>query len=192
LHAITSLIRALPEANHELLATLTRFLIGIVNNSDRNKMTIRNISIVFTQTLNVPDGFIALLLIEYPTLFNDPAHPAAVQQGHGASAPTSAVSASASTSRPGTPRVGEYNGPGIGAVKQPSHNVFQQQQAAAMAYQQRLGTSSPSSSPIVISELDGDSVFPPPAVGRPTTPFRDGYGNGGLESLRGRRPSGKS
>jgi len=161
-------------------------------------MTIRNISIVFTQTLNVPDGFVALLLTEYPTLFNDPAHPAAVQQMPGSSEPTSAVSASASTSRPGTPRMGEYNGTGAGTVKQPSHNAFQQHQAAAMAYQQRYGAggapTSASSSPIVISELDGDSVFPPSAVGRPTTPFRDGYGNGvgAVESLRGRRPSGKS
>lgn len=158
-------------------------------------MTIRNISIVFAPTLNVSHEFIALLLTEYPTLFNDPAHPAAVQQGLGASEPSSAVSVgsgSANASRPGTPRIGEYNGTGAGIVKQPSHNVFQQQQAAAMAYQQRLGTSSASSSPIVISELDGDSVFPPPALGRPTTPFRDGYGNGGIESLRGRRPSGRS
>jgi len=154
-------------------------------------MTIRNISIVFAPTLNVPAEFIALLLTEYPTLFNDPEHPAAVHQMHGSSEPTSAISASASTSRPGTPRVGEYNGTSV-SVKQPSHNAFQQQQSAAMAYQQRHGpgSSSASSSPVVISELNGDSVFSPAAVVRPTTPFRDGYG--GVEGLRGRRPSGKS
>lgn len=39
---VSTLVQRLPEANLELLATLTRFLIGVVERADRNKMSIRN------------------------------------------------------------------------------------------------------------------------------------------------------
>lgn len=39
---VNILVHKLPEANHEILATLSRFLIDIVNNSDVNKMNVRN------------------------------------------------------------------------------------------------------------------------------------------------------
>lgn len=40
--AVTSLVQRLPEANIELLATLTRFLIGICDKAELNQMNVRN------------------------------------------------------------------------------------------------------------------------------------------------------
>lgn len=42
LATLNMLIHKLPEANFELVATLSRFLIDIVSNSEINKMTVRN------------------------------------------------------------------------------------------------------------------------------------------------------
>ena len=42
LASLNMLIHKLPEANFELVATLSRFLIDIVSNSEINKMTVRN------------------------------------------------------------------------------------------------------------------------------------------------------
>lgn len=40
--ALKILVHRLPRANHSLLRALSAFLITIVNNSDQNKMTVRN------------------------------------------------------------------------------------------------------------------------------------------------------
>lgn len=40
--ALNALVYSLPDPNRELMDSLSRFLIQIVNNSDVNKMTIRN------------------------------------------------------------------------------------------------------------------------------------------------------
>lgn len=47
LTTVSTLIQRLPEANRELLATLTRFLIGVVEQSDKNKMSVRNSKCIF-------------------------------------------------------------------------------------------------------------------------------------------------
>ncbi|KAI0225191.1 Rho GTPase activating protein [Massospora cicadina] len=50
------LVCALPLPNYTLLRTLTAHLIRIIERSDVNKMTLRNIGIVFVPTLAVPAG----------------------------------------------------------------------------------------------------------------------------------------
>jgi hypothetical protein len=45
-------------------------LLRVVQKSDKNKMTVRNVSIVFSPTLGVPAGLFTLLLAEYSTIFS--------------------------------------------------------------------------------------------------------------------------
>ncbi|KAB8336816.1 hypothetical protein FH972_021125 [Carpinus fangiana] len=70
--AFNVLVHRLPEANLELLATLSRFLIDIVNHSDVNLMSVRNVGIVFSPTLNIPAPLISLLLSDYDSIFAEP------------------------------------------------------------------------------------------------------------------------
>lgn len=63
------LVCALPLANYTLLRTLTAHLIRIVEKSDINKMTLRNIGIVFVPTLAVPAGVFSLMVVEFEYVF---------------------------------------------------------------------------------------------------------------------------
>ncbi|KAH0541923.1 hypothetical protein FGG08_003643 [Glutinoglossum americanum] len=67
--ALNSLVHRLPRANWTLLKTLSTFLINVVNNSDINKMTVRNVGIVFSPTLNIPAPVFSLFLQEYDSIF---------------------------------------------------------------------------------------------------------------------------
>jgi RalA-binding protein 1 len=67
--ALNALVHRLPRANNALLRYLSGFLINIVNNSDRNKMTVRNVGIVFSPTLNIPQPVFALFLQQYDDIF---------------------------------------------------------------------------------------------------------------------------
>ncbi|CAK7562429.1 MAG: Rho GTPase activating protein [Sporothrix epigloea] len=69
LSALAELATHLPRANSTLLKYLISFLIRIINNSDRNKMTARNVGIVFSPTLNIPASVFALLLQHYESVF---------------------------------------------------------------------------------------------------------------------------
>ncbi|KAL1914057.1 Rho GTPase activating protein [Sporothrix stenoceras] len=69
LSALAELATHLPQANATLLKYLVAFLIRIINNSDRNKMTVRNVGIVFSPTLNIPAPVFALLLQNYEAIF---------------------------------------------------------------------------------------------------------------------------
>ncbi|KAJ7763700.1 RhoGAP-domain-containing protein, partial [Mycena olivaceomarginata] len=53
---LSQLIAALPIANYSLLRALTAHLILIVQNASVNKMTMRNVGIVFSPTLGIPAG----------------------------------------------------------------------------------------------------------------------------------------
>jgi RalA-binding protein 1 len=64
------LIAALPIANYSLLRALTAHLILIVQNSSVNKMTMRNVGIVFSPTLGIPAGVFSLMLGEFNRVFN--------------------------------------------------------------------------------------------------------------------------
>ena len=65
------LVHRLPKPNLTLLRALSQFLLVIVNNSDINKMTVRNVGIVFAPTLNIPAPVFSMFLTEYDLIFGD-------------------------------------------------------------------------------------------------------------------------
>lgn len=67
--AMAQLAERLPEANLTLLKYLISFLIRIINNSDVNKMTVRNVGIVFSPTLNIPAPVFATFLLNFEGVF---------------------------------------------------------------------------------------------------------------------------
>ncbi|KAF9951758.1 hypothetical protein BGZ72_006782 [Mortierella alpina] len=67
---LTRLVAVLPEANYTLLRALTAHLIEIVDNADVNKMTARNVGIVFSPTLGIPAGVFALLMSDFDQIFH--------------------------------------------------------------------------------------------------------------------------
>ncbi|KAL4900617.1 hypothetical protein BDW74DRAFT_182697 [Aspergillus multicolor] len=69
--AFSSLVNRLPRPNLALLRALVQFLIVIVNNSDVNKMTVRNVGIVFAPTLNIPAPVFSMFLTDYDEIFDD-------------------------------------------------------------------------------------------------------------------------
>ncbi|KAL2166282.1 hypothetical protein VTG60DRAFT_2987 [Thermothelomyces hinnuleus] len=72
--ALAELVERLPQANAALLKYLISFLIKIIDHSDVNKMTVRNVGIVFSPTLNIPAPIFAMFLQNYEAIFGiDPA-----------------------------------------------------------------------------------------------------------------------
>ncbi|KAL4913193.1 hypothetical protein BDW62DRAFT_169002 [Aspergillus aurantiobrunneus] len=69
--AFNSLVHRLPRPNLALLRALVQFLIVIVNNSDVNKMTVRNVGIVFAPTLNIPAPVFSMFLTDFEQIFDD-------------------------------------------------------------------------------------------------------------------------
>lgn len=67
--ALSELVPHLPQANATLLKYLIAFLIKVINNADRNKMTVRNVGIVFSPTLTIPAPVFALFLQHYEAIF---------------------------------------------------------------------------------------------------------------------------
>jgi RalA-binding protein 1 len=67
--ALNGLVHRLPRVNNTLLRYLSGFLINIINHSDTNKMTVRNVGIVFSPTLNIPAPVFALFLQQYDGIF---------------------------------------------------------------------------------------------------------------------------
>ncbi|KAI6044279.1 hypothetical protein EDC04DRAFT_2940718 [Pisolithus marmoratus] len=67
---LSFLIASLPIANYSLLRALTAHLILIVQNSAFNRMTMRNVGIVFSPTLGIPAGVFSLMLGEFNRVFN--------------------------------------------------------------------------------------------------------------------------
>ncbi|KAK3354336.1 hypothetical protein B0H65DRAFT_8847 [Neurospora tetraspora] len=67
--ALSVLVERLPQANGTLLKYLIAFLIKIINHADSNKMTVRNVAIVFSPTLNIPAPVFALFLQNYEPIF---------------------------------------------------------------------------------------------------------------------------
>jgi RalA-binding protein 1 len=60
----------LPVSNYSLLRALTAHLIRIVQNANVNKMTMRNVGIVFSPTLGIPAGVFSLMLSEFTRVFS--------------------------------------------------------------------------------------------------------------------------
>ncbi|KAH8657533.1 hypothetical protein BGZ60DRAFT_132901 [Tricladium varicosporioides] len=69
--ALNGLVFRLPRANNALLRYLSGFLINIINHADTNKMTVRNVGIVFSPTLNIPAPVFALFLQQYEGIFGE-------------------------------------------------------------------------------------------------------------------------
>jgi RalA-binding protein 1 len=67
--AYAELVERLPQANSALLKYLIAFLIKIIDHSDVNKMTVRNVGIVFSPTLNIPAPVFATFLQNYEAIF---------------------------------------------------------------------------------------------------------------------------
>jgi RalA-binding protein 1 len=67
---LSILIAQLPLANYSLLRALTAHLILIVQNCGVNKMTMRNVGIVFSPTLGIPAGVFSLMLGEFNRVFS--------------------------------------------------------------------------------------------------------------------------
>jgi len=67
---LSHLIAILPVANYSLLRALTAHLVSIVQNANVNKMTMRNVCIVFSPTLGIPAGVFSLMLAEFDRVFN--------------------------------------------------------------------------------------------------------------------------
>jgi RalA-binding protein 1 len=72
--ALNGLVYRLPRANNALLRYLSGFLINIINHADTNKMTVRNVGIVFSPTLNIPAPVFALFLQQYDGIFGEDPH----------------------------------------------------------------------------------------------------------------------
>jgi RalA-binding protein 1 len=66
---LAQLISRLPLANYSLLRALCAHLILIVQNAQVNKMTMRNVGIVFSPTLGIPAGVFSLMLGEFDQVF---------------------------------------------------------------------------------------------------------------------------
>lgn len=64
-----NLVSTLPLANYTLLRFLCAHLIRVIENSDTNKMTLKNISIIFSVTLGIPSNVFNMLLLEFDYIF---------------------------------------------------------------------------------------------------------------------------
>lgn len=67
---LTRLVAMLPVSNYSLLRAMSAHLIRIVQNCQVNKMTVRNVGIVFSPTLSIPAGVFSMLLTEFEKVFN--------------------------------------------------------------------------------------------------------------------------
>ncbi|KAI9298137.1 RhoGAP-domain-containing protein [Neoconidiobolus thromboides FSU 785] len=63
------LICSLPIENYTLLRALIGHLMTVIQDSETNKMNIRNIAIVFAPTLGIPAGVFSLLIAEFKYVF---------------------------------------------------------------------------------------------------------------------------
>jgi hypothetical protein len=66
---VGKLVSFLPLVNYTLLRSLCAHLIRVIEHSEKNKMTLRNISIVFSATLGIPSSIFNLLLVDFDYIF---------------------------------------------------------------------------------------------------------------------------
>ncbi|ETN38700.1 uncharacterized protein HMPREF1541_06737 [Cyphellophora europaea CBS 101466] len=70
--AFNALVHRLPRVNFVLLRALSEYLLEVVSNQDRNKMTVKNVGIVFSPTLNIPAPVFSMFLTEFHAIFDQP------------------------------------------------------------------------------------------------------------------------
>ena len=68
--AFNTLVHRLPAVNYALLYSLSEFLLEVVQNCEKNKMTVKNVGIVFSPTLNIPAPAVSLFLTEFDSIFS--------------------------------------------------------------------------------------------------------------------------
>jgi chromosome segregation ATPase len=69
---VASLFTQLPRCNFTLLRYLSAHLLRIVQNQKQNRMTLRNVGIVFSPTLGIPASILTMMLQDFETVFNNP------------------------------------------------------------------------------------------------------------------------
>lgn len=163
LACLAELSTRLPQANATLLKYLIAFLIKIINNADKNKMTVRNVGIVFSPTLNIPAPVFALLLQNYEAIFGfDPEEyelPLPESEDPQRRPSLSSLSTTGTLDppqRPGTSNTGEspHRQRLLDAVKNGNSNGARNTQTPPpLQYQQR----------------NGSTPTPPPAHGPPSS-----------------------
>ena len=67
--AYNLLVHRLPKPNFCLIRALSAYLITVVNASDVNKMGVRNVCIVFSPTLNIPNPVLGMFLSAFDDIF---------------------------------------------------------------------------------------------------------------------------
>lgn len=65
------LVHKLPKPNFTLLRALSSFLITVISNSEVNKMSLRNVGIVFSPTLNIPAPVFSMFLTDFDPIFGE-------------------------------------------------------------------------------------------------------------------------
>ncbi|CAD6504080.1 BgTH12-05817 [Blumeria graminis f. sp. triticale] len=68
---VNQLVHQLPQENYILLRYMLSFLNKIISHANVNKMTVRNVGIVFSPTLNIPASLFSLFLQQYTKIFDD-------------------------------------------------------------------------------------------------------------------------
>jgi RalA-binding protein 1 len=79
INSFNVLVHRLPTSNFVLLRTLSQYLLEVVQNSERNKMTVKNMGIVFAPTLNIPAPVFAMFLTEFYAIFDQPVEEETIQ-----------------------------------------------------------------------------------------------------------------
>ncbi|RMZ91604.1 hypothetical protein DV736_g1166, partial [Chaetothyriales sp. CBS 134916] len=69
-NTFNTLVHRLPDVNYALLRVMSEYLLEVVQNSDRNKMTVKNVGIVFSPTLNIPAPVFSMFLTEFDAIFD--------------------------------------------------------------------------------------------------------------------------
>ncbi|CAN6596168.1 hypothetical protein TRVA0_001S02344 [Trichomonascus vanleenenianus] len=69
IECIKRLMVQLPKENYDLLYVLCGLLTKIIAHQELNKMTLRNVAIVFSPTLNIPANILVCLLTDYDCIF---------------------------------------------------------------------------------------------------------------------------
>ncbi|KAF2166571.1 hypothetical protein M409DRAFT_66589 [Zasmidium cellare ATCC 36951] len=69
---VNALVHKLPTPNRALLDALSSYMVCIVDNVEQNKMTVRNLGVVFSPTLNLPGPLISLFIEEQHRIFSSP------------------------------------------------------------------------------------------------------------------------
>lgn len=69
--ALRELLQGIPRENTILFKYIMAFLVRVTDNSARNKMTVHNISVIFSPTLRINGTLITMILQNYQDIFDE-------------------------------------------------------------------------------------------------------------------------